>query len=392
MNVRKVLAGSLAAITAGATLAFGVFGAGLGDYVVAGTNKITSPIIVIGDPAAPSADFAKDVLGAADIAAAVAGYATTKTSVGGSISTAVSGGADLSTTNTKLYLGSAINSAKSTLTNQDSGLSTVLASGGVYDDSGTEYKYNQYIAVGASTVNFGTSDGDIDEPTLYINAGTSTAAPVYTARVVFSKALNISSSDVKSQMITLFGNEYTIGSESTNTALYLYGGAQKNTVSEGETATITVSGSDHTVKVVGVSSTTVAVIEVDGVSKEVTEGTSYTINGDKGKIDVYVDAVYYFGKESQVSSVRLSLGAAKIKLENGNAVKTGTELETVDGTLVTLTGAPLSKLEVAVAMKDSDTDHVAEGTPFTDPVFGSFKVAFGGIHRLSIRQQGLKQC
>jgi hypothetical protein len=379
MNVRKVLAGSMAAITAGATLAFGVFGAGLADYVTPDTNKITSPIIVIGNPAQPGADFAKDVLGAADIAAAVAGYATTISSVGGSITTTVSGAADLATTNTKLYVGSAANAAKSTLTSEDTGMGTLLGSNSVYDDGGTEYKYNQYIAVGGTTFVYGDSGGDIEEPTFYMNVGTLTSSPVYTTRLVFSKALNISHNDVKSQAMTLFGNEYTIGSESTDTALYLYGGAQKNTVSEGETASITVSGTDHTVKVIGVSDTTVAVIEVDGVSKEVSEGTSYTINGDKGKIDVYVDAVYHFGKESQVSSVRLSLGAAKIKLGNGDPVKVGTDLDSVDGTLVTLTGAPLSKLEIAIAMEDSDADHIAEGVPFTDPVFGSFQVAFGGI-------------
>ncbi|MEE9405852.1 MAG: hypothetical protein V3V26_00425 [Candidatus Aenigmarchaeota archaeon] len=379
MNVRKVLAGSLAAITAGATLAFGVFGAGLGDYVTPDTNKITSPIIVIGAPAQPSSDFAKDVLGAADIAAAVAGYATTTVSAGGSITTAVTGAADLSTTNTKLYVGSMINAAKTTLTKGDTGMGTLLGSGSVYDDTGTEFKYDQYIAVGGTQIAYSDSDGDIDEPALYLNVGTNTATPVYTARIVFSKALNISSTDVKSQDITMFGNAYTIGSESTATALFLYGGAQKNTVSEGETATITVSGTEHILKVIGVSSTTVAVVEVDGVSKEIIEGRSYTINGDKGKIDVYIDAVYFFGKESQVSSVRLSLGSAKIKLATGDAVKSGTDLDSIDGTLVTVTGDPLSKLEVAVAMSDSDEDHVAEGAPFMDPVFGSFQVAFGGI-------------
>lgn len=379
MNVRKVLAGSMAAITAGATLAFGVFGAGLGDYVVAGTNKITSPIIVIGDPAQPSADFAKDVLGAADIAAAVAGYATTKVSAGGSITTAVSGAADLATGNTKLYLGSTVNSAKTTLTSQDAGLGTILAGGGVYDDLGTEHKYNQYIALNNTAIAYGDAGGDIAEPTIYLNVGTTSTTPIYTSRVVFSRALNISSSDVKSQAITLFGNEYTIGSESTATTLYLYGGAQKNTVSEGETAAITVSGTEHTVKIIGVSSTTVAVIEVDGVSKEITEGTSYTINGDKGKIDVFIDAVYFFGKESQVSSVRLSLGAAKIKLQSGSAVSTGTESTNIEGTMVTLTGNPLSKLEIDVAMQETDSDFIIEGTPFTDPVFGTFKVALGGL-------------
>ena len=74
MNIKKVLAGSLAAITAGATLAFGAFGAGLGDYVTTTDSTLSSPMIVVGNSVPGS-----DVIGAADIAAAVAGYATTTT-------------------------------------------------------------------------------------------------------------------------------------------------------------------------------------------------------------------------------------------------------------------------------------------------------------------------
>ena len=379
MNVRKVLAGSLAAITAGATLALGVFGAGLGDYVATSGNALTSPIIVVGNPQPPGPGFAKDVIGAADIAAAVAGYATTTTTVGGGAVVSVSNGVDLSTANTKLYLKdtNGIKSAKSTLTKSD--LPTVLASGSVTDDSGTEYKYDQYINIGDAQVTLGNSGGDLDEPVLYIDAGTTAGDPLYNATVTFSKALNITSSDVQSNTITLFGNEYTIGSGSTATKLVLYGGAQKHTVSEGESATVSVQGTDHTVKVIGVSSTTNAVIEVDGVSKEVTEGTQYTISGSKGKVDVYIDAVWYFGKEAQVSSVRLSLGSSKLTLEDNNEVKVGTEDTAISNTEVQTTGNPLSKLYISVAAEDSDSDSIAEGTPFTDPVFGTFKVAFGGM-------------
>ena len=111
MKIKRVLAGGLAALATGATLAFGTFAAGLGDYV-SGSNV---PTIVIGAPASPSSSFALDVIGAADIAAAMAGYATTTVSVSGAAaSVGVSNGVDLSTTTTKLYMGSLINEAKST--------------------------------------------------------------------------------------------------------------------------------------------------------------------------------------------------------------------------------------------------------------------------------------
>jgi hypothetical protein len=198
-------------------------------------------------------------------------------------------------------------------------------------------------------------------------------------QVVFNKAINITSSNVQGEAIEIFGNEYTIGSGSTATSLILYGGAQKHTVKEGETVTITVGGVEHTVTVIGVSSSTVAVIEVDGVTKEVTEGSSYTVNGNKGQIDVYADNVYFFTKESQVSSVVLSLGSAKLTLDTGSTAKTGTDDDPIDNTLVTISqsAGEMSKLTIAVAAQDGDEDHIASA--YTDPVFGTFKVAFDGF-------------
>ncbi|HJW96656.1 MAG TPA: hypothetical protein VJ485_00665, partial [archaeon] len=151
------------------------------------------------------------------------------------------------------------------------------------------------------------------------------------------------------------------------------------TIAEGQEVDIAVSGVTHKVKVVGASSTTQAVISIDGTSKEVTEGNTYTIAG----VDVFIESVFYFGKESQLSQVKLSLGSSKITLEQGAAVKVGQTEDTIDGTLVTLTGTAnqgISKLEISVTAKDSSTDYILAGGSFTDPVFGALKVAFGGLN------------
>ena len=382
MQIKKILAGGLAAVAAGATIAFGAFAqsSNLGDYVQVSDSTLASPMIVIG----AAAGDVRDVIAAVDLGVAVAGYATQTVTVQGTGTTvSVSNGVDLATANKKIYLGDSLTKSglKSTITSND--LPSILAQGTFYDDSGTAYTYNQYINVLGGTVSFGKSDGDLTDPEVYIDTGYSTSSPLYNLTVTFNKPLNISSTDVQGNTIELFGNTYTIGSGSAYTSttkkLVLFGGANAQTVSEGESVTMTVEGTEHTVEVIGVSSSEVAVISVDGVSKEVTEGNSYTING----VDVYIDSVYYFGKESQTSSVKLSLGSSKIILEDGNNVKIGTDEDTVDGTLVGLTGTNnqgISKIEISVTAKDSSYDYIASGDAFEDPVFGSFKVAFGGLN------------
>jgi hypothetical protein len=396
MNIRKAVTGGLVAITAGATLALGAMAAGLGDYVVPSDNSLTSPIIVVGTPdTAANAGYAKDVVGAADIAAAVAGYATTDVTVGGGTTVSVSGGADITTTNTKIYLGDNVgkDGLKSTVTSQY--LPELLASGTFSDDTGEEYQYDQYINLAGgdayNVVTFGDSNADglvpggaSGDPALYINLSTSSAQPIYNLTVVFNKVLNITDENVRGNTITIFGKTYTVGSQSSTYSspmkLELFGGADTQTLSEGDSAEVTIEGSTHTVSLIGVSDTTTAVISVDGQTKEVHQGISYRI----ANVDVYIDSVYFFMKEGQVSQVKLSLGSSKVVLESGAAVKVGQSEETIDGTLVALTGSQaqgLSKIEIAVGATASDEDWITPEVPFEDPVFGGFKVAFGGLTR-----------
>jgi hypothetical protein len=53
----------------------------------------------------------------------------------------------------------------------------------------------------------------------------------------------------------------------------------------------------------------------------------------------------------------------------------------VDGTYVGLSGdsTGLSSIVVSIAAKDSTNAYIQGGQAFTDPVFGSFKVAFNGL-------------
>jgi hypothetical protein len=256
-------------------------------------------------------------------------------------------------------------------------LPQILAQGIITDNLGTVYTYNQYIKITGGTLAFGSSGGDFPDPKLHISIGMNKS--LYVTSVVFNKPLNLSSPDVRGQPITLFGKDYIIGSESRfdqlAKILALYSGGVSQIISEGQEVTMTVSGVSHRVKVIGVSSTTQAVISVDGVTQTVTKGQTKVING----VSVFTKDIFYFGKEGQISQVEIVLGANRIQLTDGANATTGQYGELVDGTSVSLTGTTnigLSKLEITVAASDSSHDSIAEGSVFTDPVFGSFNLAF----------------
>jgi len=381
MNIKKVLAGSLAALTAGTTLALGAFGQ-LNTYVKTDTNAITSPIIVIGNPAQPSAQFAKDVLGAADIAAAVAGYATTTTQVAGATTTSVSNGVAVETSGTKMYLGDMATKSglKTTLTRLD--LPSILASGTITLTgalSGT-INYDQYIGLGSgSLASFGTSGGDLTDPALILALNSTASGPTYNLTVTFNKQLNIGHGDVRGKTkLAIFGGEYTVGSQSEYTAtskqLVLLGSSNSEIFTVGDEKSITIAGTAHTVKLLGVSDTTTAVISVDGTTQEINEGSTYTI----ASVSVFADSIFYYGSGATNHQAKLSFGAQKITLKDGESVKVGNEDTSIDGTLVSLSGN-LSKITIAVTGKDSSNDYIKAGNSWADPVFGSFKTAFGGI-------------
>jgi len=367
-------------MTAGATLAMGAFGiASLGDYVTTSDGSLASPIIVVGDGAGSSgAGIVKDVLGAADIAAAVAGYATTMSTVGASgASVTVTGGTALDTPNQKVYLGDAVDAATQTLTSNE--LPTLLASGTVSTNDG-DFDYDQFITMGNTTITFGNSGEDID-PVVMLDVGTDNSDGIYTTKVVFSKALNMSDSDTPGEEMALFGTTYTISSESTNTKIVLFGSGQTITLSEGDESTVSVGGTSYTIKLLGVSqsgSTDVAIVQVNDVSDEVNEEATRKIGG----LNIYAKDVFYLGKESQVSSATLQLGSQKLTLEDAKevVVTIGSDDTTIDNTWVSIAGSDdVSSLEVAVAAQDSDTEYIAEGVPFVDPVYGGFQVEMGGM-------------
>jgi hypothetical protein len=379
MDIRKVLAGGMAAIAAGATVAFGAFAqsSNLGAYVDTSGSTPVPPWVIIG-AGNGNAEYAKDVVGAADLAAGVAGYATKDKAVGGAAEVSVSGGVSLSTANTRIFGGDSINTAKDTLTSED--LPSILASGTFEDDDGNTYDYDQYIVVGDSLVMMSLSDDDEflnEDPALLIDIGTVAGDPAYTWKVVFNDDLNFSNSDVDGNEIELFGTTWTISADSTTTKLVVFGGANKQTLSEGESATVEVGGVSYDISLIGVSDSNTVVVKVGDVSRTIDEGQSRTVGG----LEVFIDEVFFLSKESQVSSAQLTFGSSEVAFEHGQEVSvgSGSDAEDIDNTEVTFTQGSdgTSVFQVAVAAPDSDGDFASADRAFNDPVFGTVKLALG---------------
>jgi hypothetical protein len=76
-------------------------------------------------------------------------------------------------------------------------------------------------------------------------------------------------------------------------------------IEEGKIASITTSTGIHTLKTIGVPSPTQALISVDGIAAVVVAGNTTTIAG----LEIYTDAIYFYGKEQQISQITLTISS-----------------------------------------------------------------------------------
>jgi hypothetical protein len=386
MNIKKIVAGSLAALTAGATMLFAAFAspAGLGDYVKTDTNAITSPIIVIGAPATSvSPDYAKDVVGAADIAAAVAGYAT-KTVPGGIMSSISGEGFLFSKTANHLNIwsdntGGEILSDIQAIIRGDH-LTTTLASGTYKDNKGTnkaDYSYSQRLLLGTNgAVELVRPEG-ATEPTTYLkfNAADVSTNPVWTYELKFKKNVKVAdANDIKDTYIDILGSKYLItNAELTGgavTSITMMTGRSGEWIAKDQTKNI--EGKDVTVTLVS-SVDQKCGVQVNGESAIIDKGDTHELSGViVGVLDLVSEG--YAGGAAQCY---IFVGAREIKLSNGDEVLK--EGNAIDGTLVTINSASneLESIEIAFAPYSDDVN-LAKNQKLEDPVFGAFSFEFGG--------------
>lgn len=339
-------------------------------------NGAADVAVVYGSSAAVT-----DLVAVADVQRHLSEQLASQTATSGSSTSASATGGDSvnlgNVGSQKIRYGDNINTGITSLSTSE--MSNVLADGKVIDLQGTEYSYTQTIKPGAIAPSFANSGGDITDPALILQVGTTATAPLYNYILSLNKNLNVSdSTNVQGQKIKLLGVDYIIGASSTNTTLYLYGAGEAVTLAGGETKTVSVAGQEHTVDLVSTSSTTSAKLTVDGVSKTVTKGSSYSYAGG---LNVYVKDITHPAYAGDVRNADLIIGANSLTIANGASVKSGADSTTIKGTTgnVTASGDGLiSGFTIGVALPKSQTDHIAAGESYTDPVFGGLKVQFAG--------------
>jgi hypothetical protein len=316
--------------------------------------------------------------------------------MGGSTSAgtgAVSGeSAALFTGGTKLYINDPLNNVKSTLTKSD--LPTALADQTFSGD--VDAKVTQTITIGSSPrLVYKAQPSSSDDPQFGLNfsSGTSSGtAELMNMTATFDKAVNFTSSDSQGQVLNLFGNVYTVSSDtSTTNGLVLLKSSQqvdltKDTSSASATggtptASVTVSGKQYTVELVSGSDTaaTIKVTDSSGSSetKEVTEASSKQIDG----ITIGVITATQAGN---IVTATVIAGADKVTFLSGGAVTTGSNNNVVDGTYVSFGGGGgvtnMTSITVSIRAPDSDHDVILPGTSYVDPAFGELKLDFPGLN------------
>jgi len=374
-NIKKISAVAISSLLTGMTMGVAAAASYPAPFV---TGGVANTAIVYGTGQGVNA---LDQTYAASIQTDLQKYVSTSSS---STSTTVEGDVvALDSSSTRIWLNTSLNTATSTLTKSD--LPVVLEETTFSGD--VDAKLTSNIKIGGGDVAGGDNSDRVifakqpkssSDPVIGISLGSSTY-PLYNATVTM-KAVNFTSSDSEGETIHLFGKDFVVSTATSTTDLVLFSSAKEVTLAVGgsspaPSATVNIGGTDYVITLVSGSDTT-ATIDVDGESKEVTEGASKKIGG----IDVAIKNV---DESEAINTITASVlvGSEKITFVNGATVKKGSDDDPVDGTKVYLKGTPtaLTELAVEVYKPDSSNDAVLAGEPFTDPVFGSFKVDFQGL-------------
>lgn len=289
----------------------------------------------------------------------------------------------LYTSSSKIYMNDSIATAgRATLTKTE--LPNLLADGTFEGDVTADY--TQTIKIGSyPQLVFGKHPTSDDEPTVAIILSTSTSSPVYNLTVTFDQAVNFTDSDSIGESLNLFGREYTVGAGTTANKLYLYESSETIELSIGGTEpsskTVTVNGETYTVTLTGAtsSSATIKVTDSEGNSQE------KTINVDDSKKVQGIDIAVNIAQSSQATSTeraQITVGANKILLQDGSKVKQGSDEDSIDGTLVTISGdnwGACTGFTISVAAESTSSDAIVKGGEFVDPVFGTVSLVFSSL-------------
>ena len=280
--------------------------------------------IVVGESAAFSDNSAATALSTdlATVFAAQGGRSTGSTTITGE-------NFPLFTGSSELFLNATLNSVRATITSNE--LPTVLA-----DDTfeGTSsVQYTQKIVIGDNPkITFDEMPTSSDDPVIGVSFSTNpSTTPLYNATVTFGENVNFTHADSVGENIKLFGQEFTVGAATTASKLVLLKSSESVDLSSdtAPSASVTVDGAEYTIELIAATDTsaTIKVTNSAGVSdtKEISESASKKIMG----VEVSVDRA---DENNFRLTSTVSIGSNRITLQDGSAVKVGSDEDIIEGT------------------------------------------------------------
>jgi hypothetical protein len=378
LNFKKVSAIATSALMVGLTMGTAVAANYPAPFVMGGSADVA---VVYGTGSGVSS---LDLVQAGNIQSNLQSYMGA--SSGGSTVATSGETAALDTSADRIWLNTSLNAVKSTLTKSD--LPTVLAdSSFAGDQTATLTPTIKLIAGGTAggdnsgKVIFSKQPKSTNDPVIVLNPSTRTgSSPLYNVSVTFSKAINFTHADSEGEELVLFGQSFTVASETDTSELVLLKQAEKVELSsDSPSVPVTVGDTTYTVELVSASDTaaTIKVTDSTGASssKEVNEAASKRIQG--------VDVAVITADETNLKlSASVVVGTDKITLgESGGTVTSGESDDPIDGTTAYIIGGTdaVTELAVTVYAPDTSSDAILPGEAFVDPVFGSFKLDFAGL-------------
>lgn len=191
------------------------------------------------------------------------------------------------------------------------------------------------------------------------------------------------SDDLKTNVINIEGRPYTISDVSLDHgklySISLLSGESVLWLTQDQPIEKTLDGVQHNIEVKDVTDQADACqVTVDGTTDLIDKGTQQTING----IDVGVVDVRAMHSQLQDNDVcEITVGSSNIILENNEYVKVNGE--EVEGAKVTLddNGGSLNSISIDYTPKNlEDNLYLKSGQSFIDPIFGMWKIYYGGIN------------
>jgi len=369
---KKIMAVLASAVMLSSTMGFAVAASYPAPFIVSG---LSDAAVVYGANAATS-----DVTAAINVQQKLGALATS----GSTTTTGTTTGGEsypLFTSSSPLLLNKSINSVRSSVTSTS--LTTVLADTTIEGDQTATLTHSLKLGTDPRTV-FAKMPTSSDDPIVGVKFSTTISKYLYNATVSFSKAIAFNHSDTEGQTITMFGQEYTIGSDTDGTSIVLLKSAEKISLSSDNPSTeVTISDATYTVELVSASDTaaTVRITDSSGSSesKEISESDSKKVNG----LEIGITTA---DETNLKLSATIIVGADRVKLTDGTEIQVGSDSDPIDGTQVNFGGdgtqGPnnITKLVFQVSAPDGSSDAITPGQNFIDPIFGTFKIDFAGLN------------